>query len=131
MTYRMRIFTVDQFTKNNYSLSLKYFECPFERSPRIIIPYMGISMSMFEIEKKKGMNLKPEIGVKFNTSFLTSIQPVSLSLNVSYGYHIPISNSDKYIYGRNDITAMAALSIDLWDIKRMYKRWKHPRKQST
>jgi hypothetical protein len=100
------------------------------RRPSLLYtPYWSLSPVLFQFDNFTGFNLKPEIGLRFNTSAFTRLQPISLSLNISYGYDIPIANSTKFNAGRHDLTAKIALSIDLWEINRIIKKHKEEKQK--
>ena len=115
---------LDTYNPNDFALSANYFRSFLRRPNLLLIPYLGISPVVFRVENKYGMNLKPEIGFRLNTGGLSRRAPVSLSLNVSYGYDIPVVNESAYKFGRHDFSAKLGLSINLVDVRNYFNRKK-------
>ncbi len=107
---------LDNFNNDNYSLSVKYFRSLVRRPDFLMSPYFSFSPVVFIMTKHVGLNMKPEIGVRFNTGAFTRRQPISLSLNISYGYDIPIIEEKEFLPGRHDLSAKIALSFNIYDI---------------
>lgn len=70
------------------------------------------------VENQSGLNLKPEIGLRFNPF---EWSPVDLSLNVLYGYHIPILSEDLYTAGRHDFSASIGIAFNVKSIRNIFK----------
>ena len=92
------------------------------RPDQLMTPYLGISPVVFTMSEHIGLNIKPELGVRFNSGAFTCRQPISLSINISYGYDIPIIEEKQYIPGRHDLSAKIALSFNFYDIRHFLKQ---------
>lgn len=97
----------------------------------LLSPYVGLSPVVFKMENRNGINIKPEIGFRFNSGGFTRNQPASVSLNVSYGYDIPIVNESAFKIGRQDLTAKIAITLNFNDISCYYKEWKQKKKETS
>ncbi|MBA3663368.1 MAG: hypothetical protein H0W61_04065 [Bacteroidetes bacterium] len=128
--YRGFGFRFDDFNNNNYSIGMKFFRSLLRRPSLLLIPYYGISPVIFKMGTQNGLNLKPEIGVRYNTSAYTRRQPLSLSINVSYGYDIPIVNEALFTINRHDFNARIGLSVNINDI-RYYFNARKEKKRGT
>ena len=115
---------LDNFNNDNYSLSLRYFKAVMRRPDQLMTPYFGISPVVFTMSKHIGLNIKPELGIRFNSGAFTRRQPISLSINISYGYDIPIIEEKQFIPGRHDLSAKVALSFNFNDIRYFFKQKK-------
>jgi hypothetical protein len=115
--YRGYGIRLDNFNNDNFAISAKYFRSFLRRPGVLLTPYIGFSPVFFKMKSSYGLNIKPEIGIRFNTGALTFRQIVSFSLNVSYGYDIPILNETAFMVGRQDISAKFALSFNLNEIE--------------
>ena len=94
------------------------------RPDKLLTPYLGISPVVFTMSRHIGINIKPELGVRFNTGAFTRKQPISLSINISYGYDIPVIEEKQFTPGRHDLSAKAALSFNIYDIRQFLKQKK-------
>lgn len=112
---------IDNFNDNNYSLGVKFFRAIVRRPNLLLTPYFGFSPVVFVMSKHIGLNMKPELGVRFNSGALTRRQPVSVSLNLSYGYDIPIIEEKAFVPGRHDLSAKISLSFNIIDIRYFLK----------
>lgn len=107
----------DYFGKNSFAIGVRYFKA-FVRRPDTFAPYFGISPIFFQFNSLMGMNLKPEIGIKFNPFFYSAIDVV---LNASYGYDIPVINETNFKAGRHDLSVRIGFSIDLFKLIKLEK----------
>jgi hypothetical protein len=96
---------LDNFNNDNYSLSVRLFKSYMRRPDQLMTPYLGISPVVFTMSEHIGLNIKPELGVRFNSGAFTRRQPISISINISYGYDIPIIEEKQFIPGRHDFIA--------------------------
>ena len=108
---------VDDYGFNNSSLSVKYFRSINRRPSFWLIPYCGISPVIFKSGKFVGLNLKPEVGVKYLSPQFLRNQLFYLTLNISYGYDIPVINETKFGIKRHDFYGRVALSTNLSSFK--------------
>lgn len=113
---------VDNFQSDNYSISIRYFRSLVRRPQLICIPYWSVSPVLFQFQKNTGFNIKPELGLRFNTDAFTRGFPISLCLNVSYGYDIPVINEKQFVAGRHDLSAKIALSFNLHKLTNWFDR---------
>lgn len=107
----------DLFNDDNYSIALKYYHTTRKLSEHTLLPYWGISPVYFNCNNVSGLNLKPEFGLRFIPIDWTFI---GFSLNVSYGYQIPIIAELDYSPGRHDISATVGFTIDINRIRRPF-----------
>lgn len=112
---------LDNFNNDNYSISLKYFRAIVRRPDLFMTPYLGFSPVVFSMSKHIGLNIKPELGLRFNSGAFTRRQPVSVSINISYGYDIPIIEEKEFLPGRHDLCAKVAISFNVYDIRYFLK----------
>lgn len=115
---------LDNFNNDNYSLSIRYFRAIVRRPDLFMTPYFGFAPVVFTMSKHNGLNMKPELGVRFNSGAFTRRQPVSVSLNFSYGYDIPIIEEKEFLPGRHDLSAKIALTFNIYGIRYFLKRKK-------
>jgi len=107
---------LDYFQNNQYALSAKYFKSLASRPHLLVSPYVAISPQVFFMGDVKGLNLKPEVGIRFNSAAFTRRQPLSLSINCAYGYEIPVLAEKAYLPRRHDISVKMALSINIKEV---------------
>jgi hypothetical protein len=112
----------DNFGERNNSFSIRYFNSLVRRPHIIAIPFWAVSPVVFTMTKHIGLNVKPEIGIRFNSGIYSRLQPVSLSFLISYGYDIPIIEESSFIPGRHDFNAKIALTFNLSNLKNRFKR---------
>lgn len=108
---------VDLLGASDYSVALKYYHTTRKLSEHVLLPYWGISPVYFNCDNVSGLNLKPEIGLRFIPIDWTFI---GFSLNVSYGYQIPVIAEHDYSPGRHDISATVGFTIDINRIRRPF-----------
>lgn len=107
---------LDYFQHNQYALSAKYFKSLAARPHLLVSPYVAISPQVFFMGDVKGFNLKPEVGIRFNSAAFTRRQPVSLSINCAYGYEVPVLAEKAYLPRRHDFSLKLALSINIKEV---------------
>lgn len=114
--YALRL---DNFNNSNYAISVKYSKSFVRRPELLATPYFGFSPVVFSMNKHIGLNMKPELGIRFNSGDFSRLQPIGISINVAYGYDIPIIEEKAFTPGRHDISAKVALTFNLHDIRYM------------
>ncbi|MCC6817406.1 MAG: hypothetical protein IT245_00745 [Bacteroidia bacterium] len=122
---------LDHFNKDNYALSVRYFKSLVHRPDLLMTPYWGISPVAFSMMESFGLNLKPELGLRFNSAPFSRHSTLSVSLNIAYGYDIPILSENQFLPNRHDFSAKLALSINIYNIQRYLKHKYSNTKDST
>ncbi len=113
---------LDDFKNNNFSLSVKYFHKLIGTTRLCCNPYWAVSPVVFRFNNNIGINLKPEIGIRFNfREYYLTKGWLSLCINVSYAYDVPILNKNYFNVNRSDLSIKAALSINIFHC--LYKRY--------
>lgn len=112
---------MDWFNDDNFSLGIKMYKPITKLSGIDCATYWGISPEYFQFKNQSGLNLKPEVGFRI---YPFSWSPIDISLNVSYGYHIPIISEDKFLAGRHDFSASVGLAFDVYAIRNMFSKKK-------
>lgn len=118
---------LDWFNDDNFSCGIKTYRPITKLSDIDFVTYWGISPEYFRVENQSGLNLKPEIGFRIDPF---SWSPIDISLNISYGYHIPIISEDNYQPGRHDLSASIGLAFNVYAIRNIFSRKKDDETQT-
>ncbi len=95
--------------KNNFNLGLKYYFTP--KITRSSIGYtIGITPSIYSINNRWGVNFAPEIGIPLH--FLNEGNKFGGSINLFYGYDIPVINEKSYSLNRHRLTLIIGFDLN-------------------
>lgn len=99
-----------EFTNSdNYNLGLKAYFCPTDFR-RTLLYTIGIAPSIYSINNQWGFNIAPEIGIPLH--FLNEGNKFGGSVNLFYGYDIPIINEKSYTLNRHRLTLIIGFDLN-------------------
>lgn len=108
---------------DNYNFGLKAYICPSDFR-RAILYTIGITPSIYSINNHWGLNIAPEIGIPLH--FLNEGNKYGGSVNLYYGYEIPIINEKSYTLNRHRLTLIIG-----FDLNRIFLKKKIPNDINT
>jgi len=107
-----------EFTNNlNYNFGMRYFVSPLRR-PSGLILYLGLEPKAYSINNYWGINVAPEIGLHISSLYNT----FGFSVNIMYGYDIPIINKVDYTNNRHLLTLKIGLDIESLYLGKIFKK---------
>lgn len=95
--------------KSDYKIGLRYFRSP-ERHPAFsgVIGYLGAASEICIKDRRRGLNVTPQIGIHFPAIF----SYVGGGISLIYGYDIPVIRVDDARPHNSNITLKLSLEVD-------------------
>lgn len=98
------------FGDSNYAFGVKYYKALRRYSGHMLMPYLGVSPSLFRFESGNGVNVKPLLGLKFSPLYGGA---VGLDMDLWYGYEVPVIAQRAFTAGRHDFSATLSVSVNI------------------
>ncbi|MES2617016.1 MAG: hypothetical protein V4613_04005 [Bacteroidota bacterium] len=110
-TYKGFGLRYDNYRNNGEAYSVKFFH-GIGRF-RFPMPYLALSPVVYTNAHQSAFLLKPEVGIMFKFQPIRDSQ-WGLNMYASYGYDIPLINSETFILQRSEICLKLGLSYNLY-----------------
>ncbi|HCS20836.1 MAG TPA: hypothetical protein DIW47_09805 [Bacteroidetes bacterium] len=110
---------LEWINRSEYTIGARYYKS-FQRHPAAdgVMVYFGVAPSVLTRQNLVGFRLAPEVGLHFTTLY----EYVGISVNLLYGYDIPLSKEGRDPSGGNRITLKIGLDFNRPMIKKLFSK---------